>query len=107
MGNAYLQLRDGMIGQYIATPLNTNVKYWAQRWFYMRQGEHYVACDIDQIPMSNARCSKRPSASGMEQVRELLALIDQRRVDGVIVATNFTFWQCQPSKERAHPTYEF
>ena len=43
----------------------------------------------------------------MEQVRELLALIDRRRVDGVIVVTNFTFWRCQPSKERAHPTYEF
>ena len=86
-----MQLWDGMVGQYIATPLNTNVKYWAQRWFYMPQGEHYVACDIDQIPMSNAKWSKRPGANGMEQVMELLALIDQRRVDGVIVATNFTF----------------
>ena len=66
-----------------------------------------MACDIDQIPVSNARWSERPSANGMEQVRELLALIDQRRVDGVIVAINFTFRQCQPSKERAHPAYEF
>ena len=73
----------------------------------MPQKEHYVACDIDQIPMSSARWLERPSASGMEQVRELLALIDRRRVDGVIVATNFTFWRCQPSKERAHPAYEF
>ena len=81
-----------MIGQYIATPLNINVKYWAQRWFYMPQGEHYVACNIDQIPMRNAKWSKRPSANGMEQVIELLALIDQRRLDGVVVVTNFTFW---------------
>ena len=66
-----------------------------------------MACDIDQIPMSNARWSERPSASGMEQVRELLALIDRRRVDGVIVAMNFTFQQCQRGKERAHPAYEF
>ena len=66
-----------------------------------------MACDIDQIPMNNARCSERPSANGMEQVRELLTLIDRIRVDGVIVATNFTFQQCQPSKERAHPSYEF
>ena len=65
-----------------------------------------MACDIDQIPMSNARWSERPSASGMGQVRELLALIDQRRVDGVIVVMNFTFRRCQPSKERAHPAYE-
>ena len=80
-----------MVGQYIAIPLNTKVKYWAQRWFYMPQGEHYVACDIDQIPMSNARCSERPGASGMEQVRELLALIDRRRVVGFIVVMKFTF----------------
>ena len=63
--------------------------------------------DIDQIPMSNAKWSERPSASGMEQVRELITLIDRRRVDGVIVVTNFTFRQCQPSNERAHPAYEF
>ena len=43
----------------------------------------------------------------MEQVKELLTLIKRRRVDGVIVVTNFTFWRCQPSKGRAHPTYEF
>jgi hypothetical protein len=29
IGSAYLQLWDGMVGQYIATLLNTNVKYWA------------------------------------------------------------------------------
>ena len=51
-----------------------------------------MACDIDKILVSNAKWSNRPSANGMEQVMELLALIDQRRVDGVIVATNFTFW---------------
>ena len=43
----------------------------------------------------------------MEQVTELLALIDRRRADGVIVATNFTFRRYQPNKERAHPRYEF
>ena len=66
-----------------------------------------MACDIDQIPVSNARWSERPNASGMEQVRELMALIDRRRVDGVIVATDFTFRRCQPSKEKAHPAYQF
>ena len=29
VGSAYLQLRDRMVGQYIATSLNTKVKYWA------------------------------------------------------------------------------
>ena len=53
--------------------------------------ELYVACDVDQIPMSNAKWLERPSTNGMEQVMELLALIDQRRLDVVIVATNFTF----------------
>ena len=57
----------------------------------MPQGEHYVACGIDQIPVSNAKWSERPGVNGMKQVKELLALIDQRRVDGVIVAMNFTF----------------
>ena len=66
-----------------------------------------MACDLDQIPIINARWSERPSANGMEQVIELLALIDRRRLDGVIVATNFTFRRVQPSKERAHPGYEF
>ena len=61
----------------------------------------------DQIPVSNAKWSERPSANGMEQVTELLGLINQRRVDGVVVATNFTFRRCQPNKEREHPGYEF
>ena len=50
-----------------------------------------MACDIDQIPMRNTKWSERPGANGMEQVTELLALIDRRRVDGVIVEMNFTF----------------
>ena len=66
-----------------------------------------MACDVDQIPVRNATWSKRPSTNGMEQVMELLALIDQRRLDGVIMATNFTFRWVQASKERAHPGYEF
>ena len=57
--------------------------------------------------MSNAKWLERPGANGMEQVKELLALIDRRRVDGVVVVANFTFWRCHPSKERAHPGYEF
>ena len=66
-----------------------------------------MACDVDQIPMSNAKWSERPSANRMEQVTELLVLIDWRRLDGVLVVTNFTFWWVEPSKERAQPRYEF
>ena len=43
----------------------------------------------------------------MEQVRELLGLINRKRLNGVIVATNFTFRRIQPCKERAHPGFEF
>ena len=96
-----------MVSRYISVPLNTNVKYWASKWFYIRQVEPYVACDIDQVPMSNAQWSERPSSNGMEQVRELLGLINQKRLDGVIVATNFTFRRIQPCKERKHPAFEF
>jgi hypothetical protein len=71
--SVYLQLRDGMATQYITTPLNTNDKFWAQRWFYMPQvQEHVVACDVYQIPINNVTWSRRPNANGMEQVREIL-----------------------------------
>ena len=79
------------MSQYIPVPLNMNVKYWASKWFYIRQVEPYVACDIDQILMSDPRWLERPSSNGMEQVRELLGLINRKRLDGVIVVTNFTF----------------
>jgi hypothetical protein len=46
-----------MASQYITVPLNTNVKYWALKWFHIRQVEPYVACDIDQIPVSDPRWS--------------------------------------------------
>ena len=32
----YLQLRDGMAGEYLIVPLNTSVKGWNARWFYMK-----------------------------------------------------------------------
>ena len=84
-----------------------NVKYWACRWFYIRQVEPYVQCDIDQVPVANAMWSKRPGLDGMELVREFLWLINHKRFDRVIVATNFTFRRFQPCKERAHSTFEF
>ena len=33
---ACLQLQDEMVSQYISVPLNTNVKHWASKWFYIR-----------------------------------------------------------------------
>lgn len=69
--------------------------------------ETFVTCDVDQIPVSNAKCKERPGSNGMEQVREILVLIDRRRLDGLIVASNFILRRVQPSKERAHPGYLF
>ena len=69
--------------------------------------EPFVACNIDQILVSNAKWMEKPSGNKMEQVRDLLALIDHRRLDGVLVASSFIFWCVQPSKERAHLGYEF
>ena len=80
-----------MASQYIVVSLNMNVKYWACRWFYIRQVEPYVQCNIDQVLVGNTKWSERPDPDRMEQVRELLRLIDRRRFDGVIVAMNFTF----------------
>ena len=37
VGGVYLQLRDGMVGEYIIVPLNTSLKGWNARWFYMKQ----------------------------------------------------------------------
>ena len=61
-----MQLWDRVASQYIVVPLNTNMKYWASKWFYIRQVELYVACDIDQIPVSNSKWSERLSSNGME-----------------------------------------
>ena len=36
VGGVYLQLRDGMAGEYITVPLNTSLKGWNARWFYMK-----------------------------------------------------------------------
>ena len=80
-----------MVNQYIVVPLNTNVKYLASQWFYIRQVEPYVQCDVDQVLVSNTRWSERPNSNGMEQVREILTLINRKRSDGVIVAMNFIF----------------
>ena len=47
VGNANLQLQDRIVSQYIIVQLNMNLKYWACRWFYIRQVEPYVQCNID------------------------------------------------------------
>ena len=36
VGGVYLQLCDGMVGEYLTVLLNTLLKGWNARWFYMK-----------------------------------------------------------------------
>ena len=80
VGGAYLQLQDGMMSEYIAIPLNTSLKGWNSKWFYIRQEKPYLSCDVDQVPVSNKKWSVRPNLNGMEQVKEILTFMDSKRV---------------------------
>ena len=51
----YLQLRDGMAGKYNIVPLNTLLKGWNARWFYMKQSHIAICYDVDHIPESQKR----------------------------------------------------
>ena len=42
VGGVYLQLRDGMASEYLTVPLNTSMKGWNTRWFYMKQSHPAV-----------------------------------------------------------------
>jgi hypothetical protein len=75
VGRVYLQLHDGMAGEYLTVPLSTSLKGWNTRWFYMKQSHPTVRCNADHIPKSQKSWSETPSSIDMEQVRELLGLI--------------------------------
>ena len=66
-----------MVKQYIQVPLNTWLKGWNAKWFYIRNAEPSL--------------SARPTSSKMPQVDELLQILGQMRnnLDGVGVAINF------------------
>ena len=48
----YLQLRDGMVNEYIQAPLNTSLKGWNAKWFYIRNAEPSLSTDIDHLAVS-------------------------------------------------------
>ena len=79
VGGVYLQLRDEMAGKYLTVPLNTSLKGWNARWFYMKQSHPAVHCDTNHILESQRSCSEIPNSADMEQVRELLTLIKGMR----------------------------
>ena len=84
-----------MVKEYIQVPLNTSLKGWNAKWFYIRNAEPSL--------------SARPTSSKMPQVDELLQILGQMRnnLDGVGVAINFIVRRIQSSKERFHLTYEY
>ena len=78
-----------MASEYIPMPLNTSLKAWNTRWFYMKQSDPTVRCDVDQIPENQRSWSEKPTSADMEQVKELLELIRSMKMSGVVVAVNF------------------
>ena len=103
----YLQLWDGMVSEYITVPLNTSLKGWNARWFYMKQSHPAIRCNVDHISESQKSWSKKPSSADIKQVRELLGLIKGMKMNDGLVAASFIVRRVQPCKERAHPTFEF
>ena len=85
----YLQLRNGMAGEYLTMPLNTSLKGWNARWFYMKQSHPTIRCDTDHIPESQKSWSERPISADKDQVRELLNLIKGVKTNGGLVAASF------------------
>jgi len=78
-----------MAGEYITVPLNTLLKGWNARWFYMKQSHPAIRCDVDQIPENQRSWSEKPTSVDMGQVKELLELIRGMKMSGVVVAVNF------------------
>ena len=107
VGRVYLQLRDGMVSEYLTVPLNTLLKGWNARWFYMKQSYPAVRYDADHIPESQRSWSEMLSNDDMEQVKELLGLIKGVRTNSGLVAASFIVRRIQPCKERAHLGFEF
>ena len=62
----YLPLHDGMVGEYITIPLNTLLKGWNARWFYMKQRHPAIRCDVDHVLENQRSWSEKLSSANME-----------------------------------------
>ena len=78
-----------MAGEYLTVPLNTLLKGWNARWFYMKQSHPAIHCDVNHILESQRSWSKKPSSADMEQVRELLDLIKGVEINDRLVVASF------------------
>ena len=96
-----------MAGEYLTVPLNTSLKGWNARWFYMKQSHLAIRCDVDHVPENQKSWSEKPSSADMDQVRELLCLIKGVKMNGGLVAVSFIVRRIQPCKERAHAGFDF
>ena len=96
-----------MVGEYITVPLNTLLKGWNARWFYMKQSHPAIRCDIDQILENQKSWLEKSNSADMDQVKELLGLIKGMKMNRVAVAMSFIVRRIQPCKERAHPGFDF
>ena len=54
VGGVYLQLRDSMVKEYIQVPLNTSLKGWNAKWFYIQNAKPSLLADIDHLPVPSA-----------------------------------------------------
>ena len=96
-----------MASEYINVPLNTSLKGWNSRWFYMKQSHHVIRCDVHHILESQKCWSEKPNSANMEQVMELLDLIRGMEIRGELVAASFIVHHVQPCKERAHLGFDY
>ena len=78
-----------MSSKYINVPLNTSLKGWNSKWFYMKQSHHIIRCDVHHIPKNQKSWSEKPNSADMEQVRELLGLIKGVEISDKLVAASF------------------
>ena len=103
----YLQLRDRMASEYINVPLNTSLKGWNSKWFYLKQSHPAIRYDVHHIPVNQRSWSEKPNSVDMEQVGELLDLIKSVEIRGELVVASFIVRRVQPCKERAHPDFDY
>ena len=96
-----------MANEYINVPLNTSLKGWNSKWFYMKQSHPVIRCDVHHIPESQKSWSEKPNSADMEQVRELLDLIKGMEINDELVVASFIVRRVQSNKERAHPGSDF
>ena len=96
-----------MVSEYLTVPLNTSLKGWNARWFYMKQSHPAIRCDVDHVLQNQRSWPKKPSSADMEQVREILGLIKGVKMDVGLVAASFIVRRIQPCKERAHAGFDF